>query len=648
MEFYNNILAVEAMSELIDAGIMSQANYNWLTYHNKIHVIRHGCPGTPALVEYDSIPERFRMKIIEVLGCDPYTAVKENRIADMIENSTEASMFFDSFLTADGKHLPLEKRREYYANAIVLNAVQAFEKQHRASRAKIGGRKARVIDFALDSIARLDRNRYPFNLPDNARAFERKYKEYLRNGYESLVHNAYKNGLKNAGVVTEDGKAILTMLLAHPNNLDNEQIARFYGEYAKAQGLKPISASTVAVWRDKLDSVTFARRRGSKVFNNEKTMQVTRSLPSYPLAMWTLDGWDVELFYRDESGCETNRVTLEVVLDPYLMYPVGYAISRPGKAESVNLISRAVRNAILHTKELFGDMYRANQIQSDNYAKSSMRPFYDVAGDKFTPAAVGNPKSKIVERYFKSLNKRYCQLQSNWSGQNITSKTPQPNYDKEIRSLRYIPTYDEVCEQVAAIIERERADKRDLYAKGFSLIPEERRLLLDEHKYLMQFGCQTERTIMMRGEGIRLQLNGERYIYDCFDLNFRKYASTQWHIRYDASDMSHVIAVNDDESLQFLLEKKYVQPMALCERTDEDTLQLERVRDFNRQFIAKNTQAICDAQEKAERLIVNRKELEPLQKMLITDKNGQHKNNRNRLRLQEAASDKEFVVEDLY
>lgn len=158
MEYYNNILAVESMW-LVENGIMKYEYYKKMSLRKQIHVLRRGCNSTPALVEYDSIPERFRMKIIEVLGCDPYTAVKENRIADMIENSTEASMFFDSFLTADGKHLPLEKRREYYANAIVLNAVHAFESQHKAQRASIGGRKARVIDFALDSIARLDRNR---------------------------------------------------------------------------------------------------------------------------------------------------------------------------------------------------------------------------------------------------------------------------------------------------------------------------------------------------------------------------------------------------------------------------------------------------------------------------------------------------------
>ena len=198
-------------------------------------------------------------------------------------------------------------------------------------------------------------------------------------------------------------------------------------------------------------------------------------------------------------------------------------------------------------------------------------------------------------------------------------------------------------------MEHERREKHDLYVKGFSVVPENRKLPLDIHRYLMQFGMQTEKTVMMRGEGVRLQLCGEKYVFDSFDINFRKYSSTQWHIRYDESDMSHVVAVNDDETLQFLLEEKYVQPMALCDRTDEDTLQLGRVREFNRNFVSESTKAIVSAQERAEKALENKKELEPLQKLLLTDVNGQHKNNKNRLRQAvENESQEEINTKEIY
>ncbi len=125
MQYYNNILAVES-SWLVDSGIITFGNYINLRKRKQIHVLRRGCNATPALVEYESLPDRFKEKIKQLVG-NPYDVVKVNRIAELIDSDSEASAFFDQFITAEGKYLPAEKRREYYANAIVLNAVRAFE-----------------------------------------------------------------------------------------------------------------------------------------------------------------------------------------------------------------------------------------------------------------------------------------------------------------------------------------------------------------------------------------------------------------------------------------------------------------------------------------------------------------------------------------
>lgn len=650
-------MAVES-AWLIDNDIITQGNYNKMSATHKIHVLRRGCNATPALVEYESLPERFKQKVKDIVG-DPYKIVKQNRIAELIEDSLEASKFFDEFITAEGKYLPVEKRREYYVNAIVLNAVRAFENQHKSQRAKIGGRKARVIDFAIEAISDLDRSRYPFNLPDNARAFERKYRDYCKNGYESLVHNAYKNGAKNAAAVTKEGEQVLMTMFAHPNNLNNEQIARMYGEIAEVHGWKTISASAVAVWREKLDSVTYAGRHGVRAFKNDRAMQVKRSLPSFPLAMWSLDGWDVELFYKSTRGGKTtygHRVTMVVVLDPYFMYPIGYAIGEEGEAENSGLITRAIQNALRHTEELFGAMYQVNQIQSDNFAKKKMMSVYEIAGSHVTPAEVGNAKSKPVERYFKRLNQRYCQLCRNWSGWGVTSKkTLQPNGEALNRYKASEPDYAGVCQQIENIINAERAEKQLLYVGGFDKIPADRVLQISRQQYLMSFGSTTGNRNLLRGEGLTVAIDGRKHVYDCFDLNFRKYASTRWEIRYDVEDLHTVVATNEDETLQFILEEKHVQPMALVERTDEDNIQLQRIRDFNALQEETITKQICAAQETTLSLMESKKELEKHQMFLLTDSQGQHKNNRNRFRkaiegetISEVIKNSDFDIENEY
>src|SRR5690606_8235724 len=120
--------------------------------------------------------------------------------------------------------------------------------------------------------------------------------------------------------------------------------------------------------------------------------------------------------YQDKNSY-SNRLVIVVVLDAVNKYPVGYAI---GDRENSNLIQEANRNAIMHMKELFGNSYRPWQLQSDRYALKKLTPFYQAVAHLHTPAAVGNAKSKIIEPYFKYLNKE-CQkyFPHNWSGFNI-------------------------------------------------------------------------------------------------------------------------------------------------------------------------------------------------------------------------------------
>ena len=77
VQYYNNTLALEA-SWLVEQEVISKDNYDILQRRNKIHVLRRGCMNTPALVAYDSMPERFKRRVVEVIGRSPYDLVKTN------------------------------------------------------------------------------------------------------------------------------------------------------------------------------------------------------------------------------------------------------------------------------------------------------------------------------------------------------------------------------------------------------------------------------------------------------------------------------------------------------------------------------------------------------------------------------------------
>lgn len=654
MQLYNNILSVE-VNWLLEQGVMSGECYRSLMRRKDIDVLRRGCRNTPALVAYESLPERFRKKV-DALVREPYKAVYVNMVERHIEHSTEASNYFDSYEMQGGRRLSAEKRHEYYINAIVLDAVRRLIAERTAKRHALGGKCAKFWEEISAAIQELDHTRFPHTLPANARSLERKYKSYCADGYESLIHRAYEATTKNAAKVSDENQiSTLAMLVSDPRNLDNEQVASLYNTMAAQMQWKSISASTVAVWRDKLQSEIYARRHGAVAYRNTKAMQVKRSAPTYPLYYWTMDGWDAELLYqKTENGRTTyhNRPTMVIVLDACCKYPIGYAI---GTHETPELIREALRNAACHTEQLFGQMYRTAQLQSDNYAIKNLMPVYQKAAEKATPAAVKNAKAKIIEPWFYHFNKKYCQLQPNWSGFGVTSrKELQPSSDFLNKYRKDFPDFEGVCRQLVAMIEAERAALREQYVALFDQMPAEKRTPLPYDQYLLLYGATTGNRNMLQGSGLNITINGVKRCYDCFDPDFRRYASTRWEVRYDPDNLQRALAVNENESLRFILEEKYVQPMALAERTEGDYEQLRRVMDFNRaqeQHIAARLGNYADT---VSELIEGQHnpELETLQKLMLCDSQGQHKNQRNRERLHLPKADDEsnkiFDTKDLY
>lgn len=644
MQYYNNILTVEA-GWMIEQGLLTKNNYLQLANRGDIQVVRRACRNTPALVAYDSMPDRYKQAITERVG-NVRQAARQNVLEGLIEHSATASEWFENYMIDDDRHLPADKRREYYTNAIVLEAVGRLMESRNAKRKALGNRATRCWDEMSEAVQDLDLTKWPHTLPANARSLERKYQKYITDGYASLVHKAYTTGSKNAAkVADENQKAMLVTFMADPRNLDNAQVAKLYNMVAQQMDWKKITASAVAVWRDKCDDLIYAYRRGEGQYNANRAMQVKRSAPKRPLLFWTLDGWDAELLYQDtvtdKDGTHrttyTNRLTLEVVLDACTKYPIGFAI---GEHENAALIREAIRNAERETERLFGKMYRAAQIQSDNFGKKAMMPTYVTVADKVTPAAVGNAKAKPIEAWFNYFNKKYCQMNINWSGVGITSrKDHQPNIGQLQKYRHDFPDKEGLIKQITSYIQAERAELETTYVAAFA---DDGLMELSMTQYLMAFGESTSQRCLLQGSGIHCTIGGRKMDYDCFDTRFRKYASTRWQLRYDPEDMHYAVAVNEDESLQFMLEEKYIQPMALAERTDRDAAELKRVMDFNRRSKEEKRTEVNRLRQAAWDLGGD----EILGKFVIPDSRGQHKLPKAKARLQAAHLEAVEVAED--
>ena len=630
----NNITCV-SYSELVGSGILTKPNYDVMIHRGKIKKVSVGGNGREAMVDYKSLPFEIQKTVDEICGTISYS---KELFKQSVETNYKAREFFAHYVLADGRFLPFEIQEKYSRNAEVLDGLIKITNNSKAFIKALGGNNknlwANICSTCSDLSFELGHD-----LPQNERRLRLKAKEYQEKGFECLISGKFLN--KNSAKVCDvEQEATIRELLRKHNNFDNVQVAELYNFFGEKMGWEKISASTVGNFRTKFELDTVAFRKGTSTFDNTKAMMVKRSAPVLPLVYWSADGWDVELLYQktsiDKQGRSTttyhNRLTCVFVLDACGKYPVGYAI---GEQECGGLIREAFRNAVKHTQELFGAMHKVGQLQTDNYGRGGLTPFYEALSGTFTPAKIGNAKAKTVEPYFKYLNKTYCQLMPNWSGFGVTSrKESQPNAQWLNQNRHSIPTREDVIKQIERFIAIERNQKVEAYKAAYEFLPQEERLLITEQEYFLNLGETTDRTNKLSHEGLVFQVDNDKRVYDCFEPMFRQNGNVDWKIMYDPANKSKVMAVNSTGTLRFMLEEKYVQPMALRDRTEEDTRQLTATREFNKAIKQNALDVFVQDADVIDEMVGRIPELnDTLQKLILTDNHGQHKDNRNAIRL---------------
>ncbi len=640
MEFYNNIMCVTGR-ELIQSdgnqeGILSLSMYQKLSREKRIRVIKRGCRQSPALVEYASIPDIYKRRLAEK-GISPQP--RRNAIEAHMQIDPEARAYYSDYTLSDGRHLHQDKQLEYSVNAELLNSIRRITNDRMALRKALGGSTRNIWPNLAEQVSAL-KTKLGHSLPDNPRRLNKRLAEYRKSGYISLISGKWMNNNAKK-VALQDQEATLRQLLRKHNNLDNEQVKDLYNIVASKLEWETISASTVANYRKKWNLEIYGGLHGETSFDNARAMLVKRKAPALPLVYWTMDGWDAELLYqKTELGTKGNskttyhnRLTLVAVLDPSVNYPVGYAI---GDHETPDLIRQALRNSVNHTAELFGERHRVLQLQTDNYGKKTLMAFYEAVSDTYTPARVKNAKAKVIEPYFKRLNKKYCQLMPNWSGFGVKSKN-QPNEDYLNKIRHTFPDEAGVIMQIERIMEMERASKIDKFRAAYSELPDADKRLLGEAEYLHLLGETTGKTNRLSHAGMIATIGGVKREYDCFDPGFRKLNFVNWTLKFDPATPERVLAENPEGTIRYMLQEKYIQPMALYDRQEGDSDQLQLVRGFNKGMKTEILAGMKEDHQLVQGIFQDNPKLnDTLVKMVLCDSNGQHKDQKSALRLGKA------------
>ena len=573
--------------ELIASSIVSDSNLEKLVSRKVLQIVVRGCRGRQAQYAVDSLPEKYKAEVYKRFDIPPMDRVK-SLLEQLIRPLPEAVSYYHAYRLPDGRCLPADKIAQYVAEAQILEAISAYWMEHTSKRGKASRRpmgKGEFYGWMTDMIQALPQEEYPHKLPKSR--LQEKHEAYQHDGYESLIHKGYQN--QNASKTGGDEQsALLLMLLASPNNLNNSQVARLYNETAKVRGWAKLTASAVGKIAKSKSLLIDAGRKGRTDYRLQVQTAIKRTKPTRAMSYWVHDGWTVELYYQhtttDKRGTTKTvydcRLVVVVILDASCSYPIGYAI---GERECPQLIAQALRSAAHHTEELFGVKCHPREIQYDHYQIGALTPLYKAMSNKLSPARAKNARAKIIEPYFSRLNKTYCQLQPNWSGYGITGKKGKGTNREVASDLRHqIPTRAEVEGQIHTIMSQERALKHEEYMSLFD--GDITDIQLDRSIYLEHWGETSGRFIGQSIYGLTPTIFGEVQYYESFEQGFKEQRHQRWQVYYDPSDLTSVLAVSEDGRYKYLLERKHLQPMAVEDQRPEDLQHLERVRTHQREI----------------------------------------------------------------
>ncbi len=458
-EQYNNTICVQVGS-MLENNIISKVNYDYLKNKGRIVQMRRACYAVPALVEWDSLPKRFKDKIIPIAGNPREKKQKIVAFFDYLINDETIRIQLKNYLNAYGKHLTEASIERYYSQAIVFNAITKLIENHTNRQRALGKKDVAFWKNISEIVNSLDSNLYPHALPKHHRRLKSKYMKYVNEGLDSLVHAG--TGNTNTIKLTGDAKIWILSTWAGGSVVmpSVAMLLKAYNEKAKQTGWKPLKSEvTIQNYLEEVKHLWYGARYGEKKSKEKFTYHLSTQLPTMRDSLWYSDGTKLNFYYQDEDGKICTTSVYEVI-DAYSEVFLGYHIS---KTENYEAQFFAYKMAIQRSGN------RPYQITYDNqggHKKLENNNFLNKIARIAIKTQPYNGKSKTIESVFGRFQKQFMKQRWFYTGGNINTKSieSRANIERILANKHELPTYEVMCEEYR--ICREEWNQSIHYATG--------------------------------------------------------------------------------------------------------------------------------------------------------------------------------------
>lgn len=552
MEFYHNKIAV-TVEELTGGqdgdAVMSLENYKSLLRRKNLSVLRPGKGlGSYALIEYDSLPERFKVKFEAKYG-DPKRMMRKNK--PHLAMNDEAKEFYERVKLPSGKSLTEEQIKEYTLNASILDLLRDGLIEQKIGRKRLGNGTAIKWD-AIHQTSEQLRSDFGHTLPAGKESLRRKLETYMKEGFESLISKKLGN-TNTLKIPAEGQKLIIALRRSRVPIYSESQIFDEYNRRAAKNGWKPLqSPSTVKQFLHKpeIEPKWWAAVYGELSAKQRFDRKHKTLMPEMRDALWYGDGTKLNLYFKgiDKNGkpAKMTAMVYEVV-DAYSEMLLGYAI---GPTENAELQRKAFRMAIERAGHKPFEIVTDNQGgQKTSEAKAFMSKICRVS----RTTAPNTPQAKSIEQIFGRFQSQVLHKDWRFTGQNITATSIDSRANKEFieDNVDSLYTFEELCVAYAEYREvwndmihhKAKKSRRVMYqASKNAEAPR-----LSDYDYFDMFWRETAIPSEFTSSGITIQVDKQTYTYEVFeenglpDIAFRtNNTGRQFFVKYDPDDMSRV------------------------------------------------------------------------------------------------------------
>lgn len=611
MEWYNKNMTV-TFGELTEANpesetkdvVMSAGNYYKLSNNGTLNVLRRGGGGLPALVEYESLPARFKTRFKEIWG-DPYKEVESSMMENDIVIDSKARTFYDEHKLADDTHIPDVFQKEYVMNASVLNLLDKMLMNLRAQRKAKQGSMSTVWAAVMTTLEKLRyyekengeiEARVRHTLPRSEARFRSTLNAYKKDGYATLISG--KLGNSNTVKITPEAGLWLIVKKRQrvPFIFTNKQIWKEYNRVAPKRGWKQLeeqSSVTSFLNRPEVVQQWYDAVHGELKAHQKFGYKFKTIMPEFRDAIWYGDGTKLNLYYKHWDGSKWVMKTTMVyeVMDAYSEVLLGYHISDSENYEAqYNAYRMAVERAESKPFEIVVD----NQ---SSYKK--LQSFYDRICRLHRTTTPYRPTGKSIEQVFGRFQREVLHQDWRFTGQNITAKSEEsrPNLEFVLVNTDSLYTLDELKIKYAEMREQWNNElhpdtdkpRIEMYNESVN----ERTEKVSKVDMMEMFWLMTSRPATFTSSGLQIQIDKQKQTYDVYDgampdLNFRsKNINRKFFTQYDPKDLTLVRLYKEGASgLEYVTDAEpyFEVQRAAQEATTESSSMIRSVMNLEKQL----------------------------------------------------------------